>query len=73
MFQDEEKQDSGTLSKFYNFINAVKIEEQEAVTECEPERKTAEEMFRKVLISTIVGWAEEAQIELPKLVREMFR
>lgn len=29
-------------------------------------------MFRKVLISTIVFWAEESQIETPKLVREMF-
>lgn len=31
------------------------------------------EIFRKVLISTIVSWAEETQIETPKLVREMFR
>lgn len=31
------------------------------------------EVFRKVLISTIVRWAEESQIETPKLVREMFR
>lgn len=30
------------------------------------------EVFRKVLISTIVNWAEESQIETPKLVREMF-
>ena len=29
-------------------------------------------MFRKVLIATIVKWAEESQIETPKLVREMF-
>lgn len=48
-------------------------EEQASEEEGEPEHKTAEEMFRKVLISTIVGWAEEAQFELPKLVREMFR
>lgn len=31
------------------------------------------EIFRKVLITTIVAWAEETQIETPKLVREMFR
>lgn len=31
------------------------------------------EIFRKVLIRTIVCWAEESQIETPKLVREMFR
>jgi len=31
------------------------------------------EIFRKVLITTIVSWAEETQIETPKLVREMFR
>jgi len=30
------------------------------------------EIFRKVLITTIVNWAEETQIETPKLVREMF-
>lgn len=30
------------------------------------------EVFRKVLIATIVKWAEESQIETPKLVREMF-
>ena len=39
----------------------------------EPIRKTPEEKFRKVLIQTIVNWAEESQIETPKLVREMFR
>ncbi|ERL88665.1 hypothetical protein D910_06049 [Dendroctonus ponderosae] len=38
----------------------------------EPEKKTPEEVFRKVLISTIVRWAEEAQIEMPNLVQEMF-
>lgn len=65
-------QEPGTLKKFYNFINAVK-KEQESAQEGEPEHKTAEELFRKVLISTIVGWAEEAQIEMAKLVREMFR
>lgn len=32
-----------------------------------------EEIFRKVLISTIVSWAEEAQIETTNLVQEMFR
>lgn len=39
----------------------------------EPIKKTPEEKFRKVLIQTIVNWAEESQIETPKLVREMFR
>jgi ryanodine receptor 2 len=39
----------------------------------EAPRKSPEEKFRKVLIHTIVSWAEEAQIETPKLVREMFR
>lgn len=38
----------------------------------EPEKKTPEEVFRKVLISTITQWAQETQIETPKLVREMF-
>jgi hypothetical protein len=34
---------------------------------------TVSEVFRKILISTIVRWADESQIETPKLVREMFR
>lgn len=46
--------------------------EEEPKEEPEPEHKTPEEIFRKVLIKTIVGWAEESQIETPKLVREMF-
>lgn len=61
------------MTKLYNFINAVKELEEEAKVEPEPERKTPEEIFRKVLIATIVKWAEEAQIETPKLVQEMFR
>lgn len=61
------------LTKFYNFINAVKDADENAEENAgEPEKKTPEEIFRKVLIKTIVGWAEESQIENPKLVREMF-
>lgn len=63
---------SSTLKKLYNFINAVKDLDENAVEPAEPEKKTPEEIFRKVLIKTIVGWAEESQIETPKLVREMF-
>ena len=62
----------GTMKKLYNFINAVKEMEEEGKIEEEPEKKTPEEIFRKVLIKTIVSWAEESQIETPKLVREMF-
>lgn len=62
----------GAFKKFYNFINAVKDLDDEATQPEEPEKKTPEEVFRKVLIKTIVGWAEESQIETPKLVREMF-
>ncbi|XP_067007679.2 ryanodine receptor [Anabrus simplex] len=62
----------GPLKRLYNFINAVKEMEEEPKEEEEPEKKTPEEVFRKVLISTIVRWAEESQIETPKLVREMF-
>lgn len=61
----------GAMKKFYNFINAVK-EMEEVGKIGEPEKKTPEEVFRKVLIKTIVSWAEESQIETPKLVREMF-
>lgn len=62
-----------TLKKFYNFIYAVKdADENTEEGSSEPEKKTPEEIFRKVLIKTIVGWAEESQIENPKLVREMF-
>lgn len=63
----------GPLTKLYNFINAVKELEEEPKPEPELERKTPEEVFRKVLIATIVKWAEENQIETPKLVQEMFR
>ncbi|XP_017777975.1 PREDICTED: ryanodine receptor [Nicrophorus vespilloides] len=63
---------SGPIKKLYNFINAVKELEIEPKEEPEPEKKTPEETFRKVLIATIVKWAEEAQIEIPKLVQEMF-
>lgn len=62
----------GALTKFYNFINAVKELEEGPREPEEPVKKTPEEVFRKVLIKTIVGWAEETQIETPKLVREMF-
>lgn len=62
----------GPMTKFYNFINAVKELEEGTPEPIEPEKKTPEEVFRKVLIKTIVGWAEESQIETPKLVREMF-
>ncbi|KAG8232313.1 hypothetical protein J437_LFUL009412 [Ladona fulva] len=62
----------GALQRLYNFINAVKEMEEEPQEVVEPEKKTPEEVFRKVLISTIVRWAEESQIETPKLVQEMF-
>lgn len=62
----------GPFKKFYNLINAVKDMDEDEKEPEEPEKKTAEEIFRKVLIKTIVGWAEESQIETPKLVREMF-
>lgn len=67
----EEVVQPGPFTKFYNFINAVKDTE-EVPEPVEPEKKTPEEVFRKVLIKTIIGWARESQIEMPKLVREMF-
>lgn len=71
--EEEEEVKPGPLTKFYNFINAVKeLEERPVEVVEEPEKKTPEEVFRKVLIKTIVGWAGESQIETPKLVREMF-
>ncbi|XP_071050495.1 ryanodine receptor isoform X2 [Onthophagus taurus] len=68
----EDIKKAGPIKKLYNFINAVKELEIEPKVEEEPPKKTPEENFRKVLISTIVAWAEEAQIETPKLVQEMF-
>lgn len=62
----------GPFKRLYNFINAVKELEEEHKDVIEPEKKTPEEIFRKILIKTIVSWAEESQIETPKLVREMF-
>lgn len=70
---EEEEEKPSPLKKLYNFINAVKDADESAeVQYVEPEKKTPEEVFRKMLIKTIVGWAEESQIENPKLVREMF-
>ncbi|XP_014249566.1 ryanodine receptor isoform X2 [Cimex lectularius] len=67
-----EEEKPNMFRKLYNFINAVKeLDVPPKIIE-EPEKKTPEEIFRKVLISTIVRWAEESQIETPKLVREMF-
>lgn len=63
----------GPIKKLYNLINAVKELEEEPKPEPEPEKKTPEEIFRKVLITTIVKWAEESQIETPQLVQQMFR
>ncbi|CAH0546152.1 unnamed protein product [Brassicogethes aeneus] len=67
----EEVAKPGPIKRLYNFINAVKELEEEPKEEPEPVKKTAEEIFRKVLIHTIVQWAE-SQIETPKLVQEMF-
>lgn len=71
--EPEEEVKPSTFAKFYNLINAVKdIEENVEVLPEEPEKKTPEELFRKVLIRTIVGWGEESQIESSILIREMF-
>jgi ryanodine receptor 2 len=73
MTEDEASHEKvGALKKLYNLINAVKEMEEEGKTIDEPEKKTPEEIFRKILIKTVVAWAEESQIETPKLVREMF-
>ncbi|XP_073986803.1 ryanodine receptor isoform X3 [Rhodnius prolixus] len=69
---EEQNEKPGIFKKLYNFINAVKELEEPPKEEEEPVKKTPEEIFRKILISTIVRWAEESQIETPKLVREMF-
>ncbi|BES99791.1 ryanodine receptor [Nesidiocoris tenuis] len=68
----EEPEKVAFFKKVYNFINRVKELEEPPKEVVEPEKKTPEEIFRKVLIKTIVRWAEESQIETPKLVREMF-
>lgn len=70
--EGEKEESTGPLKKLYNFINAVKELEEEPKLQIEPPKKSPEEVFRKVLINTIVKWAEETQIEMPKLVREMF-
>ncbi|XP_023317849.1 ryanodine receptor isoform X1 [Trichogramma pretiosum] len=69
---EDETEKAGPIKKLMNFIHHVKELEEDPKPEVEPEKKTPEEIFRKVLIATIVSWAEEAQIETPKLVREMF-
>lgn len=67
-----ENEKPSPIKRLYNLIHAVKELEEEPKEPEEPEKKTPEEIFRKVLISTIVRWAEESQIEMAKLVREMF-
>lgn len=71
---DEVVEKPSPLAKLYSLINAVKDADSVQIEEIskEPEKKTPEEMFRKVLINTIVGWARESQIENPILIREMF-
>ncbi|CAB3362502.1 Hypothetical predicted protein [Cloeon dipterum] len=69
---DADKVKPGPVQRLYNLINAVKELEEEPKEEPEPVKKTPEEIFRKVLIKTMVRWAEEAMIETPKLVSEMF-
>ncbi|RVE49455.1 hypothetical protein evm_005886 [Chilo suppressalis] len=70
--QNEPETKPGAFGKLYNIINTVKELEEEPKAIEEPPKKSPEEKFRKVLIQTIVSWAEESQIETPKLVREMF-
>lgn len=70
--EEEELPKPGPFTKFYNFINSVKDEDEGTEQPVEVEKKTPEELFRKVLIKTIIGWAQESQIESPTLVREMF-
>ncbi|XP_050357867.1 ryanodine receptor isoform X13 [Nymphalis io] len=62
----------GAMGRLYNIINTVKELDEEPKAIEEPSKKSPEEKFRKILIQTIVNWAEESQIETPKLVREMF-
>lgn len=71
--EPEEEVKPTTMARLYNLINAVKdVEENVEMPPEEPEKKTPEEMFRKVLINTIVGWGEESQIDSAILIREMF-
>lgn len=72
--EEEVPQEKPTpLARLYSLINAVKdVDEPPPQIEAEPEKKSPEEVFRKVLIKTIVGWARESQIEDPKLIRGMF-
>lgn len=54
----KEEAKPGLFSKMMNTINIVKKQEDEAATGSEV-GNTRELIFRKVLISTIVGWAKE--------------
>ena len=54
---------------------AVKIKNED-LEECKEEEaphiKSAEEKFRKILVSTIIRWGKECEIENRDLIREMF-
>ena len=59
-------------SAFLSVIGVVKQAETVSAADQE-EEQSPEDKFRRVLVPTIVRWAEESFIEDSKLIREMFR
>ena len=57
---------------FLSVIGVVKQAEAVSSSE-EDEPQSPEDKFSRVLVPTIVRWAEESFIEDSKLIREMFR
>ena len=57
---------------FLSVIGVVKQAEAASSAD-EAEEQSPEDKFRRVLVPTIVRWAEESFIEDSKLIREMFR
>ncbi|XP_043197981.1 ryanodine receptor-like isoform X5 [Amphibalanus amphitrite] len=68
----ESSQPKSMSSTFLSVIGMVKQAEAAAAAD-EEEEQSPEDKFRRVLVPTIVRWAEESFIEDSKLIREMFR
>lgn len=71
--QSTKGSEGGMGAAFLSVIGIVKKAEDVSSSGDEAGEESPEDKFRKVLVPTIVRWAEESFIEDPQLIREMFR
>ena len=69
---DAEAAPPSIFSSLMTTLKAAQGEKGEEEAGEEPHIKSREEIFRKVLIDTVIRWGCEAEIENKELVREMF-